>query len=86
MMKEGVVMLALEGYYDGNAVQTLEKIHAKKNQKLIITILDEFMEETPAKEKERSARGSLAQYANPTLRQKEEKAWEKAVVEKYGDA
>lgn len=27
-------MLALQGYYDGNAVQTLEKIQAKKNQKL----------------------------------------------------
>ena len=35
-------MLALQGYYDGNTVQTLEKIQAKKNQKLIITILDEF--------------------------------------------
>ena len=29
-------MLALQGYYDGNMVRTLEKIHAKKNQKLII--------------------------------------------------
>ena len=27
-------MLALQGYYDGNMVRTLEKIHAKKNQKL----------------------------------------------------
>ena len=26
-------MLALQGYYDGNMVRTLEKIHAKKNQK-----------------------------------------------------
>lgn len=35
-------MLSLQGYYDGTAVQTLGKITPKKNQKLIITILDEF--------------------------------------------
>ena len=44
-------MLALQGYYDGNMVWTLEKIHAKKNQKLIITVLDEFMEESTSKDK-----------------------------------
>lgn len=38
-------MLALEGYYDGTSVQTFQQIQAKKNQKLIITILDEFVEE-----------------------------------------
>ena len=37
-------MVSLNGYYDGNTVQTLEKIQAKKNQKVIITILDEFIE------------------------------------------
>lgn len=26
-------MVALQGYYDGNAVRTLEHINAKKNQK-----------------------------------------------------
>lgn len=31
-------------------VQTLEKINAKKNQKLIITVLDEFMDESISKE------------------------------------
>ena len=40
-------MLALEGYYDGENIQALEEIHAQKNQKLIITILDEFVEEVP---------------------------------------
>ncbi len=69
-------MLALQGYYDGNAVQTLEEIHAKKNQKLIITILDEFIDEGT---KSLSARGSLAQYANPELQKKEAFAWEEAV-------
>lgn len=42
-------MLALQGYFDGNEVRTLEKIHARKNQKLIITILDEFIDESSLK-------------------------------------
>ena len=62
-------MLALNGYYDGTAIQALEKINAKKNQKLIITVLDEFIEEIP-KKNSTSARGSLAKYANTAL-------WEK---------
>lgn len=78
-------MLALQGYYDGNAVQTLEKIQAKKNQKLIITILDEFVEDVP-EAKKRSARGALSEYANPELLKEEGSAWEKAVIEKYGNA
>lgn len=50
-------MLALEGYYDGEAVRTVEKIQAQKNQKLIITILDEFVEELPQKRKHRRQKG-----------------------------
>ena len=42
-------MLALNGYYDGSTVQTMEKIPAKKNQRVIITVLDEFIEEVPKK-------------------------------------
>lgn len=78
-------MLALKGYYDGTAVQMLEKITAKKNQKLIITILDEFIEETP-KQSSTSARGSLAKYANTALWEKEGTAWENEMGEKYGNA
>lgn len=78
-------MLAFQGYYDGKAVQSLEKIQAKKNQKLIITILDEFVEDMPNTET-RSARGSLSEYANPDLLKEEDFAWEKAVIEKYGNA
>ena len=40
-------MLALEGYYDGENVQALGNIQARKNQKLSITVLDEFVEELP---------------------------------------
>lgn len=60
-------MLALEGYYDGENVQTLGKIQAQKNQKLIITILDEFVEELPKKNNAQTARGMLAKYADPKL-------------------
>ena len=84
--KAGDDMLALEGYYDGENVQTLGKIHAQKNQKLIITILDEFVEELPKKKSAQTVRGMLAKYADPNLRDQEESAWEKAVVEKYGNA
>ena len=80
-------MVSLNGYYDGNTVQTLEKIHAKKNQKVIITILDEFIEESPPKIRTtESARGSLAKYANPSLWGKEKTAWEEEVGEKHGNA
>lgn len=79
-------MLALEGYYDGENVKTVEKIQAQKNQKLIITILDEFVEELPQKKNSQTVRGMLAKYADPNLRRQEASAWEKAVVEKYGDA
>ncbi len=50
-------MLALQGYYDGNMVRTLEKIHAKKNQKLIITVLDEFMDESDSKDEKNQREG-----------------------------
>ncbi len=78
-------MLALQGYYDGQKIQTLEAIQAKKNQKVIITVLDEFVEEMPVR-KEHSARGLLSEYADTGLWEKEKTAWEKAVAEKYADA
>ncbi len=79
-------MLALEGYYDGENVKTIEKIQAQKNQKLIITILDEFIEELPPKKDSQTVRGMLAKYADPNLRSQEASAWENLVVDKYGNA
>lgn len=68
-------MLALHGYFDGNEVRTLVKIHARKNQKLIITILDEFIDESSLKDsKKQSARGLLSEYANPELQKEEDKS------------
>ena len=63
-------MLAVQGYFDGVAVKPLEKIAAKPNQRVIITIMDEFVE--PVKPVHKSGmRGALSQYANPKLREKE---------------
>lgn len=34
-------MIAVNGYFDGSVIQTLEKLNARKNQRVIITLLDE---------------------------------------------
>lgn len=79
-------MFALQGYYDGQTIQPLEEIRAEKNQKLIITILDEFIDETEKIIGKKSARGSLAKYADSAKQELEKSAWENAVVKKYGNA
>ena len=71
-------MIAVNGYFDGNMIQTLEKLNARKNQRVIITLLDEDIQ-TNHNEKKMKAAGSLAKYANPNLIPREEGAWERAV-------
>ena len=77
-------MLAVHGYYDGVAVRPLEKITAQPNQRVIITIMDDFVEPEKAAHK-KGMRGALAQYADPALAAKEKGAWERAAVEKHGN-
>ena len=36
-------MLALKGYYNGKDFLPLEKVNVKTNQKVIITLLDEYV-------------------------------------------
>lgn len=36
-------MLVLNGYFDGNTVRTFEPIVAQKNQKVTLTVLDDFV-------------------------------------------
>lgn len=90
-------MLAIQGYYDGMAFQPLEEAKVSPNQKVIITIMDEFVPKPKMTENERlkkikALRGSLAEYAIKDGRsideimELESKAWEQAVVEKYGNA
>lgn len=77
-------MLAVQGYFDGTSIQTLETINAKPNQRVIITIMDEFI--TPSvNSPNKSMRGILSEYADPELAAKEKGAWERAMVEKHGN-
>ena len=78
-------MLTVQGYYDGMTIKPLETITAKPNQKVIITVMDEFVDSSASNTK-KGIRGILSQYANPALSAKEKGAWERAAVEKYGNA
>jgi hypothetical protein len=78
-------MLNADGYFDGTAIKTFTRVNAKKNQKVVITFLDEFIEEAspPAR---RTARGALSEYARPdlpNLRELEKKAWQESAEQKY---
>lgn len=75
--------MTVQGYYDGTTIQLLENITAKPNQKVMITIMDEFVE--PAQRTQvKNLRGILSEYANPALVGQEKEAWERAASEKYG--
>lgn len=77
-------MLAVQGYYDGTTIRPLEKLVAKPNQRVIITVMDEFVE--PARTaRSQGLRGVLAQYADPALAEREKGAWARAAEEKHGD-
>ena len=75
--------MTVQGYYDGMNIRLLEEIPAKPNQKVVITIIDEFVEPA-ARTRKKSLRGVLSEYANPSLREQEKGAWERAALEKYG--
>ena len=75
-------MKSINGYFDGSVVRPLEKVDAKQNQKVIITLTDEFIENRQIGAE--SAKGILSKYANPALIGEEEGAWERAVAENNG--
>ena len=75
-------MLVLSAYYDGDSVKTVEDYKFSKNQKLMITVLDE--NETEKSSEIKALRGSLSKYSNPQLIKKEKEAWANAAKEKYG--
>jgi hypothetical protein len=75
-------MQAYQGYFDGESFKPLEHIPAKPNQRVIITVMDEYVE--PDREaRVKSMRGALSHYANPALIPLEKSAWESAAVEKH---
>lgn len=87
-------MIAVQGYYDGEVFKPLEKVSVKTNQKVIITIMDDFVAKPKLSEEERRTRaekmrGILSKYAKPNIEEaikEEDSAWEKAAIEKYGNA
>lgn len=76
-------ILTVQGYYDGENIRLLENIPVKPNQKVMITIMDEFVEPAQRTQVE-NLRGILSEYANPALVGQEKEAWERAANEKYG--
>ena len=78
-------MLAVQGYFDGEAIRPLEKIVALPNQRVIITVMDEFIEPERVIAKH-GMRGILAQFADPVLAEKEKGAWALAAEEKHGNS
>ena len=71
-------MKEVRGYYDGNTVQLLEPA-PKMKQKVIVTFIDDdnVFDELPV--------GILSQYADPSKRELEKGALERAMVEKHGN-
>ena len=78
-------MIAVHGYYDGTVIKPLEKLVAKPNQRVIITIMDDFVDASESSHK-KGIRGILSKYADPELSKKEKGAWERSVSDKYGDS
>ena len=75
-------MQTIPEYYDGTTIRPLERIIAKPNQRVIITVMDEFVE--PSKlSPDKSIRGILAEYADPALAQAEKGAWERAAIQHH---
>lgn len=74
-------MLAIQGYYDGVAIHLLEEMTAKPNQRVLITVMDEFVDLAEAEHK-KGMRGALSLYADPLLAAREKGAWQRAAAEK----
>jgi len=75
-------MLSIDGYFDGNTIQVFNNVPAKKNQKVVITFLDEFVEES----RNKTARGILSEFAKPdteNIEKLEKEAWKEAAEKKH---
>ena len=73
-------MLAVQGYYDGTAFQPLEKLSVQLNQRVIITVMDDFVErqkstEEERKEKVKKMRGCLSEYARTDANEVKERLY-----------
>jgi hypothetical protein len=52
-------MLAIKGFYNGERIIPLEKLSIKQNQKVIITILDEYIQHDSTQKPHRKYMGML---------------------------
>jgi len=80
-------MLNANGYFDGNTIRTFDSVNAKKNQKVIITFLDEFIDEPRPQKK--TARGILNEFARtdiPNIEKHEKDAWREAAEKKHANS
>lgn len=87
-------MIALAGYYDGATIQLLEKANLRKNQRLIITVMDELTEQDASSPKTKAEMKSAAFERLESWRKKNQDFfgsdfdWKKevreAIHEKYG--
>ena len=67
-------------YYDGNSIRVLGVLPAKKNQRLRIEVLDEFM---PAqKDSVASLRGFFHIATTEEMREKEKSVWAESVEDR----
>ncbi|MCH5282266.1 MAG: hypothetical protein J1E59_01255 [Treponema sp.] len=76
--------MTVQGYYDGTHYVALEQVDIKPNQKVTITVLDDFMPQDEREKRVDALFGCLQQYANPALREREREAWCMAAEDKHG--
>ena len=76
-MEEGGKM-SIYGYYDGNAVRVEEPL--QMNQKVLVIPIENDSGLTE------SAAGSLHQYANTELIEREKDAWKEAAIRKHEES
>jgi len=80
-------MLNANGYFDGNTIRTFGSVNGKKNQKVAIIFLDEFIDE-PCPQK-KTARGILHEFARtdiPNIEKQEKEAWREVAEKKYANS
>lgn len=84
-------MKSVNGFYDGQSVRFLEHTPILKNQRLIITVMDEFVDDKPVKDNVNNSKREAFLRLEKWRRENEEslnfdwkKEVEEAIDEKYG--
>jgi len=67
-------MLVVKGYFDGTSIKLLEDAHARENQKVIVTLLDDEYVVEKSLTPKKSVFGMLSEYAKPLLIDQEKNA------------